>query len=89
MMSDVNCPYCGHGQEINHDDGYGYDEGEDHEQNCVSCGKGFKFQTSISYFYEVFCMDDCDHEMEQSIFEEHKDLFSCTKCDHYEVRRDL
>ena len=26
MYSDVECPYCGAEQEINHDDGYGYDE---------------------------------------------------------------
>lgn len=30
-MNDVNCPYCGAKQEINHDDGYGYAEGEVNE----------------------------------------------------------
>jgi hypothetical protein len=34
-MSDVKCPYCGTEQEINHDDGYGYDEGKYYEQECV------------------------------------------------------
>lgn len=26
-MSDVKCPYCGNEQEINHDDGYGCEDG--------------------------------------------------------------
>lgn len=32
MSNDVECPYCGAEQEINHDDGQGYDEGVLHRQ---------------------------------------------------------
>lgn len=85
-MSDVKCPHCGTDQEINHDDGYGYDESERHEQGCFSCNKNFGFTTSIMYCYEVFCEDDT-HKMEQSEIPGHSDLWSCENCDHYEVRR--
>lgn len=52
-MSDVKCPYCEHEQEINHDDGYGYEDGEDYEQECVSCEKTFDFTTCVSFDYYV------------------------------------
>jgi len=84
-MSDVKCPYCGNYQEINHDDGYGYDEGLEHEQNCGNCDKYFKFITSISFNYEVFCQD-IDHDMEQAL-DDKPDFFMCQKCDHSELRR--
>ena len=42
-MKDVECPYCGTGQEINHDDGYGYEEDDPHEQSCPHCDKTFVF----------------------------------------------
>ncbi len=50
MCSDVDCPYCGAGQEICHDDGHGYEEDYMHEQEC---GKTFTFLTSISFHYEA------------------------------------
>lgn len=53
MNDDVECPYCGEGQEINHDDGYGYEEDRRHEQQCGSCEKHFVFTTSISFYYEA------------------------------------
>jgi transposase-like protein len=37
-MSDINCPYCGAGNDINHDDGFGYAEDIRHEMQCASCG---------------------------------------------------
>lgn len=53
MMQDVECSYCGNCQEINHDDGYGYDEDELYKQECKDCGKVFVYTTSITYFYEA------------------------------------
>ena len=46
---DVKCPYCNKGQDINHDDGFGYEEDAIHEQDCISCSKIFAFTTSISF----------------------------------------
>jgi len=85
-MSDVKCPYCGEDQEINHDDGYGYSECDEHEQCCVSCNKYFKFTTLISYDYEVLCQDG-DHDLEQSGCEKCESLYECKNCDYYEVKR--
>jgi len=52
-MKDVECPYCGKEQEINHDDGYGYNESETFEQECSACDKIFTFTTSVSFYYDV------------------------------------
>ncbi|MDP4224859.1 MAG: hypothetical protein Q8910_00615 [Bacteroidota bacterium] len=64
MYSDVDCPYCGVGQEINHDDGYGYEEGEVYTQECSDCGKTFTYITEISFYYEAEqapCQNGEDH----------------------------
>ena len=66
---DVNCPYCREGQDINHDDGYGYDGDRLHEQRCSNCNKYFTFLTSISYNYEVRkadCLNGSPHEFKQT-----------------------
>jgi len=84
-MSDINCPYCGAENEINHDDGYGYEEDRKHEQDCVSCEREFKFTTSIMFHYEVFCQDG-DHDMEQPS-DDHPDFYHCKKCEFSEIRR--
>lgn len=86
-MSDVKCPYCGAKQEINHDDGYGYEEDRDHEQNCVKCDKVFKFTTSISYHYSVECQDG-DHDMEP-FSDKHQHMYRCSRRDFYEYREEI
>lgn len=65
MYSDVECPYCGAGQEINHDDGYGYNENELYNQECVHCGKCFSFTTAISFTHDAFkadCLNGGEHK---------------------------
>ena len=52
-MKDINCPYCDFAQDINHDDGYGYEEGVLFQYECHDCGKTFVFTTSISFNYDV------------------------------------
>lgn len=85
-MSDVQCPYCGTEQEINHDDGYGYDEGTEHEQSCPTCNRDFKFTTSISFSYEVMCQKD-DHVM-VPFGDKWPGMYECENCDFVERRRD-
>jgi len=51
MRNDVECPYCGEDVEINHDDGYGYEEDRVFEQECSHCGKTFTYTTGIIYVY--------------------------------------
>jgi len=83
-MSDVKCPYCEHEQEINHDDGYGYEEDKYYEQHCRSCDKEFKFTTSISFSYQVECQEG-DHDIEP-FGDKWPNMYQCTKCDFYERR---
>ena len=68
-MSDVNCPYCSAEQEINHDDGQGYEENTFHEQQCVCCDKNFTFTTSIHFYYEAHkadCLNDASHNYKKT-----------------------
>lgn len=88
-MSDVTCPYCGTLQEINHDDGYGYEEDEEHEQECRNCERKFKFKTFISFNYTVLCQDE-DHEVVEKISQYQGYKYShkhCTKCDWTSCKR--
>ncbi|MDH3981307.1 MAG: hypothetical protein OES84_00225 [Kiritimatiellaceae bacterium] len=68
-MSDIECPYCGAEQEINHDDGYGYEEDILHNQECVSCEKIFTFYTSVSFSYKAYtadCLNDGKHSFKRT-----------------------
>lgn len=63
-MDDIYCPYCDAGQDINHDDGYGYEEDRVYQQQCGVCDKNFTFTTSISFYYEAEkadCLNGIDH----------------------------
>ena len=65
-MNNVECPYCGEGQEISHDNGYGCEEGETYQQTC-SCGKTFVFDTSISIDHTAYiapCLNGAPHDNE-------------------------
>lgn len=52
-MHDIECPYCGEGVEICHDDGQGYEEDRLHEQECEHCDKCFVFTTCIHFSYDA------------------------------------
>lgn len=65
MSKDIDCPYCGHYQDIDHDDGYGYQEDTAHNQQCESCDKTFVYFTSISFYYEsqkADCLNGSEHD---------------------------
>lgn len=83
-MSDVSCPYCEQEQEINHDDGYGYEDGGEFEQECISCERQFKFSTAIVLHYAVFCQDG-DHDM-RNYNAKYLSIFHCANCDYREYR---
>lgn len=70
MYYDIECPYCGKGQEINHDDGYGYSEDETFNQECSDCDKTFVFTTSISFSYnaeKAECLNGGKHDYKPQI----------------------
>lgn len=91
-MKDTECPYCGAEIEINHDDGYGYEECEIHQQTCRGCGKTFGYTTEISFRYDTHkadCMNGGEHnykEVTQYGWPEPRVLLRCVDCDH-EIRK--
>lgn len=52
-MEDIECPYCNHPQEINHDDGYGYKEDVVYQQECANCENVFGYNTLVIYHYNA------------------------------------
>lgn len=85
IMKDINCPYCDAEIDINHDDGYGYEEDVLHDQECPKCEKSFVFNTSISYNYypeKADCLNDGNHNYEITLT--HPKCCAkmrCTMCD--------
>ncbi len=92
---DVKCPYCKAEQEINHDDGYGYEEDETHEQECSKCEMTFVFTTSISFYHEAEqapCKNGGEHDWGQihgSPEEFYIGQFRCSVCDEEESREPI
>ena len=86
---DIECPYCKHEQDINHDDGYGYSEDEIHQQTCGNCDKTFTFTTSISFSYEVSkadCLNDGEHDFEATTtYPKDCTKMECTMCSETRV----
>lgn len=91
-MSDVECPYCGKYQEINHDDGYGYQEGEIFNQECDDCEKTFAYTTSISFSYDAEkadCLNGGDHNWKPQItYPKEYTKMECTMCGDTRVPTD-
>lgn len=84
-MSDIDCPYCGHEQEVCHDDGAGYDESVTHQMACCYCDKEFVFTTYISFSYtpeKADCLNGDDHEYKPTCtFPKQYTKMRCTMCD--------
>ena len=84
MSYDLECPYCDAELEVNHDDGFGYEENVNHEMECSECEKSFVFTTSIMYYYspeKADCLNDGNHDYK--IQRGHPKAFmqmQCTMC---------
>ncbi len=90
---DVECPYCEEGQEINHDDGYGYSEDVTYEQECSNCEKNFTFTTSISLFHQASkadCLNGGEHQLKKvfHVPRHYPEWKRCKDC-NYENRGDF
>ena len=58
MSKDVECPYCGAELEINHDDGYGYEEDGIYEQECRESEKAYKLKDTNDWSPYIDGMSD-------------------------------
>ena len=87
MSGDVNCPYCGTSLEINHDDGYGYEEDQLFEQECAACGKTFAYATHIEVYHEAKradCLNGAAHQYEQTVtYPPEYSRLQCRVCGNY------
>lgn len=79
------CPYCNCEIEINHDDGYGYNEGEKHQQQCRKCYKYFIFETTIIIDHKLSkadCLNGEEHNFKLvKAFPEEYSRMVCSTCD--------
>lgn len=84
MLRDVECPYCGTGLYINHDDGFGYEEEVLHEYECPHCGKLFVFETFVSFDYEAHkadCLNGKPHNFKPTVtFPAEATMMECVDC---------
>ena len=82
---DTECPYCKKEIDINHDDGYGYEDGELHQQECERCLKNFTYTTGTLYVYETYkadCLNGADHNFKATTtIPKVATLMSCIICD--------
>lgn len=85
MANDVECPYCEKYNEINHDDGYGYQEDELYEQDCEHCDKRFTYTTYIIYGYHSYkadCLNGGKHDWNaQTCYPKEFTKMVCSMCD--------
>lgn len=69
-MKDATCPYCGAEVEINHDDGYGYEEDQIYEQECHECEKVFVYTTWITIHHDAKkadCLNGGEHDYNKTL----------------------
>jgi hypothetical protein len=82
---DLNCPYCDEELDINHDDGFGWEENEKHQMQCKYCKKYFVFSTQISIYYyakKAECLNNGNHKWKlTATFPRELSQMFCTKCD--------
>jgi hypothetical protein len=87
MSDDIDCPYCGEGNEIDHDDGYGWEEGERYEQDCSFCDKVFEYETVVTYMYYPYCKGE--HKLDEGSPSKYGNeyIYACSRCEHMELRK--
>ena len=85
MSKDVECPYCGKEQNINHDDGYGYQDDEVHQQCCSYCDNTFVYTTYVRYIYtadKADCLNGGEHNWKPTVtYPKEFTKMRCTVCD--------
>ena len=86
MSKDVECPYCRADVDINHDDGYGYEEDGCYEQECPECDRVFSYTTWISIHHEARradCLNGAPHKYERTkTWPKEFAVMRCVDCGH-------
>ena len=84
-MDDINCPYCGESQDIDHDDGVGYDENKTFSQMCRYCRKTFVYTASCLWTYDAQmadCLNGADHDYQPThTYPKEYTKMRCSMCD--------
>ena len=82
---DLKCPYCEAELQVNHDDGFGYEEDVKHQMDCDACDRTFVFTTSISFSYEserADCLNGMKHSYKlTTTFPKEFSKMACKYCD--------
>lgn len=82
---DIECPYCQEDQDINHDDGYGFEEDTVFRQTCRYCDKTFVYSTGTLFVYypeKADCLNDAEHNYKlTTTYPKEYSMMRCTMCD--------
>ena len=92
MIDGATCPYCGKEQEINHDDGYGYEEDEVYQQECGHCGKTFVYTTGVLFVYspeKAPCLNGSEHEWVDIVGSPEEYFVGKQRCRVCDERREI
>lgn len=85
MTKDIKCPYCLEEQDIDHGDGYGYQEDTVYEQECTRCGRTFIYTTTCTFHYKVEkadCLNGAEHTWKPThTWPRCATQMYCTQCD--------
>ncbi len=90
MHKELECPYCDHEFDMDHDDGFGYEQDVTSQIECPECSKLFVFTTSISFHYctsKADCLNNGEHVFE--ITHTCPKEFSKMRCSMCEEEREL
>lgn len=90
LRPDMECPYCGAGQTVCHDDGEGYTEDELHQHTCNKCQKAFIFTTVTSHSYypaKADCLNEATHNYQLTkTTPKYLAKYRCTMCDDIDYK---
>jgi len=89
-MKDIECPYCGEENEVNHDDGGNYEENVFHQMECVNCEKTFAFTAMLIFHYTPYkadCLNGAPHAYK--FRRSYPSDFSKMKCKNCGEEREL
>jgi hypothetical protein len=83
-MFDIECPYCGHEQDVCRDD-FGYEEDKRHEVECEECEKRFVFTVFVTHTFrpaKADCLNGGEHQWKMSsTIPRRFSRWCCTTCD--------